>query len=195
MKNSPWGKVDSEEPIIEKGIVWIGTPSHGGLKVYKKYNNLIPNYMRNSDGWYEEDCEWSKVYVVLSDILKNIVTDFDKTYITAKGIFKNYYPDEYERYFLTILNPGESRKKDEKLFYKVNKDSLIVTCAWGDWKEGVPKGMVLALAKIGGRKNYGGTESYWLVPETEYNNDYDREKNKFGFIVDPTKHIEYKGKV
>lgn len=57
---TPWGKADSKIKVT-RGINFYSTPGHGGYKVSKKLNASMPAPLRNSDGWYEEDCEWCKV--------------------------------------------------------------------------------------------------------------------------------------
>ena len=90
--NTPWGRSDYKEDIAE-GIVFFGTPSHGGFRVYSKQNKQIPEYMRNADGWYEEDCEWSKVAIIFPQYFK--VTEQND----AVNTLKNWMPDIYEKHF------------------------------------------------------------------------------------------------
>ena len=35
--NTPWGKADSKE-VVTRGIIFYGTPGHGGFHVSKKLN-------------------------------------------------------------------------------------------------------------------------------------------------------------
>jgi len=60
---TPWGKADSAEMLCY-GIGTVGTPSHGGIKLDRKHNSLIPEYMRQDGGWYEEDCDWAIPFCV-----------------------------------------------------------------------------------------------------------------------------------
>ena len=56
--NTPWGRAQSRTVIIP-GIVSYSTSSHGGIKLDADLNKNVPQYMRNTDGWYEEDTEWA----------------------------------------------------------------------------------------------------------------------------------------
>lgn len=66
---TPWGMADSAE-IVADGIGHVGTPSHGGMKLDRKRNAMVPAPLRREGGWYEEDCEWAIVeYVFRAELL------------------------------------------------------------------------------------------------------------------------------
>ena len=67
IKQTPWGTADYVQ-MVKEGIYKVGTPSHGGYKLDRERNNQMPKHMRNPGGWYEEDCEWSKVALVFPEI-------------------------------------------------------------------------------------------------------------------------------
>ena len=61
-KHSPWGIVQDEE-IIAEGIVYVSTPSHGGIWVSPELLGRVQEAMRDyaaywsgSSCWFEEDC-------------------------------------------------------------------------------------------------------------------------------------------
>jgi hypothetical protein len=61
-KSSPWGIVQDEE-IIAEGIVYVSTPSHGGIWVSPELLGRVQEAMRDyaaywsgSSQWFEEDC-------------------------------------------------------------------------------------------------------------------------------------------
>lgn len=71
--STPWGMSDSKE-IVAPGIIFYGTPSHGGYhlsktRMQKMPANLLPvegkahpyMYRCMMKGWFEEDCEWARV--------------------------------------------------------------------------------------------------------------------------------------
>lgn len=66
LHTSPWGKVQVKEEICP-GIWSVSTAGHGGYKLDRKMNALVPKELRNPGGWYEEDCEWAKVVVSIPD--------------------------------------------------------------------------------------------------------------------------------
>jgi hypothetical protein len=57
---TPWGKSDHKH-VYAPGIVFYGTPGHGGIKVSKHVLAVMPPQYVNRSGWYEEDCEVTKV--------------------------------------------------------------------------------------------------------------------------------------
>ena len=179
--STPWGKSDHTHKITA-GITFYGTPSHGVFKVSSKLNQLIPEYMREESGWYEEDCDYAKVVAVFPEFFDEKERD------AAKDVFKGYFPDEYEKFYAVTLAPGESHAKDERQFYADHAQDWLVVAAWGHWHPAVPNGMVGVRAIVGGReRGYEYKEyKYFLVPDSEYGN----AGGRFSFVVDPAKHKE-----
>jgi hypothetical protein len=197
---TPWGKAQSAQEVIT-GMYFVTTAGHGGMKLSIKLNKLIPDYMRNQGGWYEEDIDWCIPYVILAthDLLTNpkFGEDVDK----AVALLRNWKPMMYERFFDVVLKPGESMKKDEMTWQSYNADKLQVLAAWGSgqnvrlsppaYGDGplveyvVKPGFVLVVAAVGGRTNHitEHEEAYYLVPDAEY-----QAHGPHGFIVDPTHH-------
>jgi hypothetical protein len=60
---TPWGKADSVEMVVP-GVYVVSTPSHGGIKLDRFVNHLVPAGCRTKGGWYEEDCEVAIVFAV-----------------------------------------------------------------------------------------------------------------------------------
>lgn len=81
---TPWGKSDSKH-VYAPGIVFYGTPSHGGVKVNKSQNEKIHPAYRNANGWYEEDCEILKVIFTFPELFLD--QDFVKVCIGLKRWF------------------------------------------------------------------------------------------------------------
>ena len=194
---SPWGAVQFCDKLAD-GILSVSTAGHGGIKLDRKRNAAMPDYLRRSGGWYEEDCEWCLPFVVFeADLLSSSDLDTCSSKAIMEGqhisTMKNWYPDEYEQHTGRTLQPGESMKKDERSFYQENAGQLCVNCCYGDWKEGVPTGFVLvhtftinADASWYGRQNGSGRS--FLIPAEEYKQP--ETERRFGFIVDPSKHKE-----
>lgn len=178
---TPWGKPDHVKEYAE-GIVFYGTPSHGGFKLGRERNAMVPDYMRREGGWYEEDCEWAIVAMVHPIAFK----DDPKALEEARRSLRSWFPDEYERFFGVELKPGESFKRDERDFYRDHAADWLTLAAWGDWHERVPAGMVGVVASIGGDRTTGReAHRYFLVPKDEYETGH-----RFSFIVDPARHQE-----
>lgn len=68
--NTPWGKSQTKK-VIAPGITFYSTASHGGYKVNKAQRDKMPAHLINSDGWYEEDCEWCKVALAFPEYFPN----------------------------------------------------------------------------------------------------------------------------
>lgn len=173
---TPWGQVQNTDKIID-GILSVSTSSHGGLKLDRKRNAKVPKYLRRKGGWYEEDCEWAIPYVVFAEEIK---AD-EKTQEVAIQAFKSWFPDEYEIFTGTQLQPGESYIRDEKNFYVENANKYVVIAAQGDWSKGTPKGMVLVDAILGRDNRSHDRLKYakqFYIPAAEY-----KKRSKFGYII------------
>ena len=192
---SPWGAVQ-EVRKIATGIRQVFTASHGGILLSAGKNALVPEYMRNENGAYEEDCCWCipalvfrnefQAYVAATPwMVENGITP-DKYFHDARNTLKNWYPDAYEKFFGVSLQPGESRERDKELFMKANENNLVCVSAFGDWAISVPAGMVGVVACIGSNQ-YGNDRvcRYFLVPAKDY-----AARSQFGFVVDPTMYEE-----
>ncbi|MGQ7794504.1 DUF7007 domain-containing protein [Faunimonas sp. B44] len=162
--SSPWGK---PQDILQLAVgIWqVSTASHGGIKLSADLNRKMPDYMRKKGGWYEEDCEWALVALVFPHAFKPSALRY------AEESARNWHPDEYEQFRQVVLQPGESRVKDERAFIERHKNDWVVASAMA-----VTDG-VKCWAKRGDE-----TRTY-LVPEDEY-----RQRAPFGFIIDPTRH-------
>ena len=176
---TPWGEADGVE-IVTEGIGWVHTPGHGGVKLSPALNSRMPEYMRQRGGWYEEDCEWSKVYVALAALLRAVGTDrIDSDCASAVNTLRSYYPDEYERFFGETIAPGDSYAKDKRAFEAAHVNDLVVISAVDS--KTFP-GFVEATASIGGIR--GGATTTFVVPSDEYD-----ARDRFGFVIDRSKHL------
>ena len=118
MQNSPWGKIQYTNPVAD-GAVSVGTASHGGVKLDRKRNTMMPVYLRREGGWYEEDCEWCLPFVALEQHFIQTGTPKAVSIIEKGGhkrTFANWFWREYERFYGVILQPGESSGKDQDLW-------------------------------------------------------------------------------
>jgi hypothetical protein len=104
--------------LLAEGIRSVSTASHGGIKLSAERNAQMPDYMRNEDGWYEEDSEWAKVAVVFPDA-------FGADVVTAYGTLRNWEPDAYEKFTGQALKPGDSYIRDQQMFRREHANTLI----------------------------------------------------------------------
>lgn len=129
---TPWGAPQHMTTLAD-GIQSVSTGSHGGRKLSAERNAQMRDYMRNEDGWYEEDSEWAKVAVVFPDA-------FGADVVTAYRTLRNWKPDAYERFTGRVLKPGDSYIRDQQTFRRDHANSLIVVSAYGAWASWVPQG-------------------------------------------------------
>lgn len=118
--NTPWGKSDSQYPI-ERGVVWYGTPSHGGLGVAggvakKKLSPQARALALVSGGtyWYEEDIawtipfyehpEWDKKLAQLAGSKPSSKSELEKS-------IKRWHPEYFDKGFLKKATANENQPK------------------------------------------------------------------------------------
>jgi hypothetical protein len=182
-KSSPWGAIQDKRELAP-GIWSVSTAGHGGIKLSCERNAAVPDYMRNEGGWYEEDCEWAKAAVVHPIGFQRVVkieakpgrTEFEY----AMETFRNWHPNQYERFTGVPLEKGQSIIRDEQLFKLENENNFVVTAAWGDWAHWVPEGKVGVVAKRDSDK----AEKWFLVDGALYKNE------RGNFVIDLTRDTE-----
>src|SRR3546814_5707563 len=86
-------------------------------------NAAMPAMLRVASGWYEEDCEWSKVAIGLPDLF----TDYERRH--ADRTFRDYYPECCEAVHGRALEPGESFANDRRLFREAHAQDWVVVSA------------------------------------------------------------------
>lgn len=174
-----WGAVQQSK-VLAPGILSVSTASHGGMLVEKQLNLLIPDYMRSSDGAYEEDADWS----IVATVFPHAFTKEERA--RAKQILRNSIPMAYELYYKEVIPPGESYVKDEMAFKILHKNDYLGLAAWGDWHSQVPPGQVVVFAGRGGRTadyKLPKDTAYFVVPADEYD-----EHSPYGFVIDEERH-------
>lgn len=177
---TPWGVAQDVETLAE-GILNVGTASHGGIHLDKVRNEMMPESVRNANGWYEEDCEWALVAMVFPAAFS------EKDAIAARHRVLNDYPEAFEA--LTGEKPTveSSRVLAERAFEAATLDAFIVRCAYGDWHSAVPEGMVGVIA----RRESDKKEIGLLLCSEEY-----KRSSPFGFVVEnPDNHASWSAEV
>lgn len=187
--STPWG-ISQSVIYIAPGIRSVSTAGRGGVLISPSKNLLIPEYMRNKSGEYEEDCEWCIPAVVFESEWRIWAdstqwTTGDRQMKSAWDSFKNWHPEAYEKFTGKILQVGESHNKDEHLLNTQVRDAFVVAGAWGDWQEGIPEGMVGVLAIRRSDRN----EIFALIPKEEYEERKNLTIGKASvFVVDQARH-------
>ena len=157
--NTPWGKSDSKATLA-RGISFVTTPSHGGFMVSQtaagKY--FTPAAIKRGKAYgaylaYEEYCDYAIVLLELPQALRlkwsiNVPTrekliqglsHWHADYLVEVGIEPNA---EGLKWF------NENRQHDRM---REDKSPDLIVSASGDWKHGVPKGMVEVTTAAGTR--------------------------------------------
>lgn len=175
---TPWGMSNSNTKYI-RGIIFCGTPRHGGFHVSRMLNEKIHPAWRKADGWYEEDCEWAIVAITFPGA-------FTKEIMIAHATAKNYFPLEYEAATGIKVTPEESHTLRDIMFREEHKSDYIALSAT---TISIPEGFVGVFAGRGGRLQnglYPDDVKHFIVPLDEY-----RERIDGNFSVDESRHKEY----
>jgi hypothetical protein len=172
--STPWGISDYKKTYA-RGINFYGTPSHGGFKLSATLNAKVDPRLRIESGFYEEDEEWCIVAFTFPDIFPDMQESALKT-------LRSGYPDQYEAITGQAIQPGQSWKRDQKIFEQANQDKLVVVSAVMSNQR---PGMVECHATKGGRRGDGVEYYQFFVPKGEYDT-----RSPFGFVIDPARHQE-----
>lgn len=170
---TPWGPAQSSETYSE-GVVFHSIASHGGFFLDQQRNRTMHVALRNDDGWYEEDCEWSKVATVFIELF----TAYERR--LAEKTLRNALPDAWEAYYGYVLDPAESFEKERRRFQADHAADWVVIAA-GRSKD--HQHMIEVSATLGGVRDDSATRCF-LVPEEEY------APGGHGFVVDLDRHGE-----
>ena len=170
--HSPWGTVQHAETYGE-GVLVVSTSGHGGFKLDAARNRAMPEALRLPGGWYEEDVAWTRLALGHPALF----TDMERR--DAHLLLRNFDPDTYEAATGTVLEPGQSRAKDERAFKAVHADDLLSVSALNSREH---PGMVEVQATPGGDRSLEARK--FLVPAADY------AARSFSFVVDPALHEE-----
>lgn len=180
---TPWGSAQYVTKYGD-GIVSVGTAGHGGVKLSPERNRGVPVELRNSNGWYEEDCEAAiALYTYPEEFAKGTRTP-QMVKQDAERSVKQWFPDKWEKYSGQKVTAAESSIVAEREFKAAHKDDDVVVSA--QTSDTYP-GMVEVTTKVGGNlrgdpKTTG--EKKYLVPSDEYK----PRSNGQSFVVDPARH-------
>lgn len=213
---TPWGGADSAEVytfIDNRGEIGphagsVTTPGHGGLKLDRKRNAQIPDYMRHRGGWYEEDCAFAIPLLVmpgLEEAIWRATRDYGKLTLDefrsmVRRTVRAWYWRSYERFTGETVAPGESHGKDDYLWHKANAGKWMMCCGYDpghpSWPcEPIPPGHVGFQAAVNGRGfpdlllPAGRVKRYFICKKEHYGSGVDN------MLVDPAIHREVFPKV
>lgn len=168
---TPWGRPDHSVEYAE-GIVCHSTPSHGGFHLDEVRNAAMPPALRNSDAFYEEDCEWAKVATAHPDLF----TSHERAH--AEKTLRDWFPDAWEAVHGRRLDPSESFERDRQRFETEHAaDWVVISASRSDDHPG----QVECVATLGGRRGNGPARKFF-VPRGEY------QIGRHGFVIDESRH-------
>lgn len=180
--HTPWGVADYAREYAE-GIVFYGTPSHGGFKLSPERLTQMHPALQGNSCWFEEDSNWAKVAFAFPDCFTPEQSD------AAIRTLKDWCPDAYEAVTGEILAPGDSHIKDQRLFHECHANDWVVISAISSDQH---PGEIECIATLGGKRGKWGKpdpiERRYLVPKAEYD-----RRGPHGFVIDPARHTLYDG--
>lgn len=117
---TPWGSAqDVSYPA--PGIAQVSCAGHGGIKLSPARNAAVPAPLRNSSGWYEEDCESHIVAWVHPEAFPRWMGgDLEAIREDGRGGVVRWFPDEYEKATGDTIPLGESHVKDKAEYDAAN---------------------------------------------------------------------------
>lgn len=176
VKRTPWGKPDSAYEYAP-GIVFLGTPGHGGFHLSRARLAKMPAHLRTigEGAFFEEDLAWIAVAIMFPSAFES--KDLD----VAWERLMNYYPEAYEIEKGVKLSPADSLVLREREFKLTTADKFVTVAAWGSWEETTPPGYVTVCA----RKASTGEEKHFTVLDSEY-----ATRDGLGFVIDESRHFE-----
>lgn len=175
--HTPWGPSQGAT-VFAEGVVCHSTAGHGGFHLSVERNRKVHPMLSDDGGFYEEDEAWAIVAITFPQLF----TGFERR--CAERTVKDSYPDAWETITGTVLQPGESRKKDELAFRQEHAaDWVVVSAIISEHEEG----FVECIATLGARRGVGIEERRYLVPADEY------DIGRFGFVIDTDRHPVYAG--
>ncbi len=177
--STPWGASQASESLC-RGIVNYITARHGGVHLAPTRNIVIPEYMRNANGWYEEDCEWAIPATIFPEAWVKHYPDSPDILKTIKDTLRNWYPTMYETFYAVTIKHGESRIRDKETFTENHKNDYLVISAIATDND-----TVRCTAHIGGEYGDGCNPKIFIVPYAEY-----QERGNHSFVIDLDRHVE-----
>lgn len=172
---TPWGPSQGAT-VYAEGITCHSTAGHGGFHLSAERNRKVHPSLRANRGWYEEDECWAIVAISFP----HLFTSFERR--CAESTMKDSWPDHWEAITGIVLQPGESRTKDERTFLAEHADDWLVQSAiLSDQHPGFTE----LIATKGGRREDGVERRRFLIPSSDY------RIGRFGFVVNTERHAEY----
>ncbi len=124
--------------------------------------------------------EWTIAVLALPELAENkklFGGGKEATLNLVRQLCRDFYPDIFEQLTGEKATPENSYARAEARFKEDHANDWVVIAAYGDWKEGVPKGFVLGEATLGGKRKNVPLRSFW-IPRKRYT-----KRSLFGYVV------------
>ncbi|MBN9214673.1 MAG: hypothetical protein J0J04_07655 [Microbacterium sp.] len=185
---TPWGPAQHVSNV-GPGIIVASCAGHGGVKLSPERNREIPAALRNSSGWYEEDCEYHiparyfPAEFAAQPHLRDHWTEETMREDSDRRI-RDWYPDKWEKANGRELVKGESMTRDEQLWAREHENDFVTRYARTAATD--PN-----LVRVGAKRESDGAEAEFLIPVDEYEARRDGDRGRAGrFAVDPSRHAQ-----
>lgn len=130
---TPWGPAQNVIDYSD-GIAVVSCAGHGGLKLSPERNKAIPVALRQSSGWYEEDCDFQIAGMYFPEETRPTTGrgysenyDLEKWEEYCRQGVRDYHWGGYEKATGEEIRPGESSGKDEAMFLARHEDRWMTS--------------------------------------------------------------------
>nr|WP_120222436.1 hypothetical protein [Sphingopyxis sp. FD7] len=120
----------------------------------------MPDALRLPGDAYEEDCDWSLVYLAFESepaLQKTSTAGFLQL---ARDTARCWHPDRYAAHTGESVEPNQSSVLRTREAYRAAIGEFCTTTAWGDWADWVPEGKVGVIARKVLSVNHLGRPTY-----------------------------------
>ncbi|AOF98548.1 DUF7007 domain-containing protein [Sphingobium sp. RAC03] len=171
---SIWGGIATADQILP-GVWHVSTASHGGLILSAQRQQAMPGALRLEGVHYEEDVDWSLVYLAFEAELKLLRRPgMAASLQLAHDIARNWHPRRYGDFTGIAVAPRDSYVMRRRAAYQAVIGEIVVTAAFGTHEAWVPAGKtglfgrrVASVDHLGWAK-YDGPDVRALVDAARY---------------------------
>jgi len=171
----PWG-VAKHVHEERKGIFVVTGSNDNGIQLSAERNASMPKPLRREDGWYLNKLD---EHILVWFAFVEECDDDDAKIVKRR--FRDDFPDEYEQLTGNRLRKGQSRKRDQELFYLQHANDMI--SVWSSATYG--EEMVQVTARRPSAPNEHVT---YEIPAQEYYDATREDKSGFGIVIDENRY-------
>lgn len=137
---SIWGAIISADQILA-GIWHVSTASHGGIILSDERQAAMPPILRRDEVYYEEDVNWSLVYIAFEAELRRVDRPgMGAAVLLAHDTARAWRPQAYSAFTDADVTPRESHVLRSIAAYEAMIGEIVVIAAFGSHANWVPDG-------------------------------------------------------